>query len=124
MNCEDRFNIFEELQAWCKTLENWEQVAVLILWRKSSVDDKDLERIYEEFKYDKGLTQPPQDRNKVALDFSFIPKSLEQSKPLILSKICETKGINAIVNGEELCFGPKLTVIYGPNGSGKSAYAK
>ena len=33
-------------------------------------------------------------------------------------------GVNALVKGETLTFGPELTVIYGPNGAGKFGYAR
>jgi len=118
------FNIFEKIQDWGKSLENWERLALLQLSQKGSVEENDIKLIYEEFKIDKGLIQAPAERKNYDLNNSFIPQSIQQAQPLILSQIGEIKGVNAIVDGQTLCCGPKLTVVYGPNGSGKSGYAR
>ena len=124
MNHKSYFNIFQELQAWSKQLENWQRFALLKLLRESSIDEDNIKAIYEEFKIDKGLSQSLGDRKTYELESSFVPQVVKQLKPVILREICNAKGVNAIVEGQKLKFGPKLTVIYGPNASGKSGYAR
>ena len=124
MNQESYFNIFQELQEWSKQLENWQCFALLQLLRDSSIDEDTIETIYEEFKIGKGLSQSLDDRKTYELGSSFIPQIVKQLNPVILREICNAKGVNAIVEGQKLKFGPKLTVIFGPNASGKSGYAR
>jgi len=124
MNHKSYFNIFQELQGWSKQLANWQRFALLQLLRDSSIDEGSIETIYEEFKIDKGLSQSLDDRKTYELESSFVPQAVKQLKPVILQEISNAKGVNAIVEGQKLKFGPKLTVIYGPNASGKSGYAR
>ena len=124
MSNNDHFNIFEELQKWSKTLENWECLSLVQLAQKGEVEEEDIEKIYKEFKIDTGLLKSSGGRKVYRLDESFIPQEPEEEKALVLKEICNVKGVNAIVEGQKLNFGPRLTVIYGPNGSGKSGYAR
>ena len=124
MSHKSYFNIFQELQEWSKQLANWQRFALLKLLRESSIDEDNIKTIYEEFKIDKGLSQSLDDRKTYELESSFVPQVVKQLKPEILQEICNAKGVNAIVEGQKLKFGPKLTVIYGPNASGKSGYAR
>lgn len=123
MNHKSYFNIFQEIQEWSKQLENWQRFALLQLLRGNNIDDS-IKTIYEEFKIDKGLSQSPDDRKTYDLGSSFVPQAVKQPEPVILREICNSKGVNALVEGQVLKFGPKLTVIYGPNASGKSGYAR
>ena len=121
---ENYFNIFEEILDWSKNLENWERLALLQLCQKGSIDNQDLQLIYNEFKIDKKLISFSGKRIIYNLDNSFIPQQINRSQPVLLQKIISAKGVNAIIHDQELNFGPKLTVIFGPNGSGKSGYAR
>ena len=124
MSDNSYFNIFQELIKWSKELENWQRFALLQFLRNGGLDEHKIKTIYEEFKIDKDLSQVPDDRKTCELKSSFIPQVGKQLKPVILREICNAKGVNALVEGQVLRFGPKLTVVYGPNGSGKSGYAR
>jgi len=124
MSDGNSFNIFEKLREWSQELENWQQLALLRLLQKGTVDEQDIALIYEEFKIDKGLTQSPETRVSYDLNHSTIPQPIQQVQTLLLSQIKDVKGVNAIAEGQVLYCGPSLTVIYGPNGSGKSGYAR
>jgi hypothetical protein len=123
MNHKSYFNIFQEIQEWSKQLENWQRFALLQLVRGNNIDNS-IKTIYEEFKIDKGLSRSPDDRITYDLGSSFVPQAVKQPEPVILREICNSKGVNALVEGQVLKFGPKLSVIYGPNASGKSGYAR
>ncbi|MEA3415377.1 MAG: hypothetical protein U9R02_04345 [Thermodesulfobacteriota bacterium] len=86
MNYKTYFNIFHELQAWSKQLENWQRFALLQLLRDSSIDEGSIDRIYEEFKIDRGLSQSLDDRKTYELESSFIPQAVKQLKPVILTE--------------------------------------
>jgi len=118
------FSIFDELKNWSKSLKDWQRLALLKILKRGKIDEQDIQSIYEEFKVNNGLTETSADRQNYKIDDSFIPETPQKKDPLLLHKICDVKGVNAIVEGQELYCGPKLTVIYGPNGSGKSGYAR
>lgn len=124
MNTQSHFNIFEELQEWSKSLESWQRLALLNLIQNSELDNETETQIYKEFKLDKGVLESEETRQDYKLNASSVPQKPEKEEPLVLMKLSDVKGVNAIVEGQKLRFGPKLTVIYGPNGSGKSGYAR
>ena len=107
MSHKSYFNIFQELQEWSKQLANWQRFALLQLLRNSSIDEDIIETIYEEFKIDKSLSQSLGDRKTYELESSFVPQVVKQLKPVVLQEICNSKGVNAIVEGQKLKFGPK-----------------
>lgn len=43
---------------------------------------------------------------------------------LLFSKLEEVEGVNALIEGQTINFGPNLTILYGENGSGKSGYIR
>ena len=43
---------------------------------------------------------------------------------LLLNKVNNIEGVNALVENQEIQFNPNLTIIYGANGSGKSGYIR
>ena len=45
-------------------------------------------------------------------------------KDLILSKLDEVRGVNALIEDQLIQFGRTITIIYGANGSGKSGYVR
>ncbi|SRR5258706_7219164 len=62
-------------------------------------------------------------RDPVVIDVSGRPSDALTGK-LRLDLIDELVGVNALLNGAALAFGPFLTVIYGRNGAGKSGFAR
>lgn len=124
MHDSDRFNIFDELQDWSKELERWQRFALLILLKKGSLDNDDLLKVYDEFKIDHGLLESKSERNLYELDKENIPNRDEEHTTVLLESLRNVKGVNALIENQDLNFGKNLTVIYGPNGSGKSGYAR
>lgn len=124
MNNDASFNIFEKLREWSTELDNWHRLALLKLLEKDCLDESDISAIYEEFKIEKGLLDPPVTRITYDLNGSSIPQPSSPAQSIFLCQIKDVKGVNAITEGQELNCGPSLTVIYGPNGSGKSGYAR
>lgn len=65
-------------------------------------------------------TDPPPD-----LRGADIPGGSSSSQTVAMTSVAETKGLNALIDDQELALAPKgLTVIYGDNASGKSGYAR
>lgn len=124
MDASDSYNVFEELEKWSKDMEVWLRAALIALIEKGADGIEDLDLIYEEFKIDKVLAVGPAERRDYTFESSAIPTKKDSQQQLLLKSISNTKGINALVDAQELNFGDNLTVIYGPNGSGKSGYAR
>lgn len=116
------FNIFHELNDWASTLENWQQCALSKLISQQSLDEADLNTIFDEFLWDRGLAPAPKARCTYTLQ---APTPVEQSTaPIRLKAINQVIGVNALTPDQQLDISPQLTVVYGPNGSGKSGYAR
>ena len=43
---------------------------------------------------------------------------------LLLTKLAEVEGVNALTENQIIEFSPKLTILYGANGSGKTGYVR
>lgn len=62
---------------------------------------------------------------KPVIEINYSPGSANNFKyDLLLSKIEDVEGVNALVEKQLIEFGPNLTVLYGGNGSGKSGYVR
>jgi energy-coupling factor transporter ATP-binding protein EcfA2 len=118
------YNIFDALQKWSNTLDVWQRLALIKLIKKGALTDEDYSKIFEEFKIDKNLIDPPSDREQYHFDAESIPSKKEESSKILLKCIQNVKGVNSLTEEQSLTFGENLTVIYGPNGSGKSGYAR
>ncbi len=124
MSAKESYNIFDELSKWSKTLERWQQAALLILITKREISDKNFEVIYREFAFDHGLVSASAKRDDYSFKACDIPQSSASSQPIKLKTIQNVRGVNALADNQVLDFGENLTVIYGPNGAGKSGYAR
>lgn len=85
--------------------------------------DAKLGVIYDIFLHENGLKAWEGELPKV--DFPEVEiQSGAGTSPLKLLKLKEVKNANALALGQEINFGPQLTVIYGGNGAGKSGYIR
>lgn len=117
------FNIFEALSAWGKTLPIWQRFLLSKLIEEADLPDAVLDAVFSEFLIDQKLA----DVEAVRVVWDMVLPQFQPSAPAaagILTSMTDVSGVNALVAGETLSFGPKLTVIYGPNGAGKSGYAR
>jgi len=117
------FNIFNELSAWGKTIPIWQHSLLSKLVSSSELTDNDIDQVLNEFLIDQGLAPHSGSRMDYTLT---VPQSQENTPESLprLKMMKDVLGVNALISGEELTFGPNLNVVYGPNGSGKSGYAR
>jgi ABC-type cobalamin/Fe3+-siderophores transport system ATPase subunit len=116
------FNIFAELASWAAQLETWQQCALSKLVGQSTLTEADLNKIFEEFLWDRGLSPTPETRK--TYDFQAPQSTPQTAEPIRLKAVNTVVGVNALLPNQHLDISPQLTVIYGPNGSGKSGYAR
>ena len=117
------FNIFEALSAWGKTLPGWQFLLLNKLVATEELCDEALDEVFAEYLIDQGLAGSDAVRAK----WDMALPQFQVSAPSALSKLtamAAISGVNALIEGETLNIGPKLTVVYGPNGAGKSGYAR
>jgi len=124
MSDDEPYNVFDELAKWSKSLERWQQAALLTIVTKKEVSDSDFEVVYQEFLIDRGLAAKPEKRDEYSFEASDIPRSGSGDKPVRLNAIQNVSGVNALAKKQILEIGDHLTVIYGPNAAGKSGYAR
>ncbi len=124
MSDDESYNVFDELAKWSKSLERWQQAALLTIVTKKEVSDLDFEVVYQEFLIDRGLAAKPEKRDEYSFEASDIPRGGGGDKPVRLNAIQNVSGVNALAEKQILEIGDNLTVIYGPNGAGKSGYAR
>lgn len=117
------FNIFEELTNWATTLPSWQRFALKKLIEKDGFEETDYEEIFAEFMRFNQLWKKENPVKNYSLELPTASGKTEKTE-VVLQKIKEVEGVNALVTGEELHFGPQVTLIYGPNASGKSGYAR
>ena len=118
MNGQESYNVFDELAKWSKSLERWQQAALLTIVTKKEVSAPDFETIYQEFLIDRGLAGAPEKRSEFSFEASDVPHGGGSDEPVRLNAIQNVSGVNALAEKQVLEIGDHLTVIYGPNGAG------
>ncbi|WP_434353632.1 AAA family ATPase [Psychrobacter sp. HD31] len=62
---------------------------------------------------------------KPEITINYNSENADNYKPdLLLSKLENVEGVNALIKNQTIDFNPNLTIIYGANGSGKSGYIR
>lgn len=132
MDSEKSNGIIEEVEQQVETLETevkkfadglpyWAKYLSEKILSGNAISDNDIETSYsyllEELKL-KGETEKPE----IAINYN---ATAGDYKPdLLLTKLENLEGVNALTENQTIVFSPNLTIIYGANGSGKSGYAR
>lgn len=111
------------LRPWAaKELRYWEQAALARIAGQVDLTNNDLMDLVQYFIEDAGLAPTPATRPRLA----FLEDTVAEPElaPCRLDRIFNLTNVNALPEGQEIRFGPQLTLIYGNNGAGKSGYAR
>ena len=110
------------LAQWANDNYEWiRRIVRLVLGSNGEVTNDDRAQIFRLFLEEKGLDdrtlapEPP-------IVFSGGP--VGHSEPFHLARLSDVKGVNALVEGGQIEFGPGLTLLYGENGTGKTGYSR
>ena len=110
------------LAQWANDNDEWiRRIVRQVLGSNGEVPNDDRTQIFRLFLEEKGLddrTLPPEP----PIVFSGGP--VGQSEPFHLARLSDVKGVNALVEGGQIEFGPGLTLLYGENGTGKTGYSR
>lgn len=126
-------NIISEIEQQVETLETevkkfanglpfWAKFLAERILSGNDISDKDIDTSYsyllEELKIKEETERP-----EIAVNFN-ISNARNYKPDLLLTKLEEVEGVNALVENQTIEFSTNLTIIYGENGSGKSGYIR
>jgi hypothetical protein len=115
--------INDQLASWATSeLKYWEQVALDKVSRQSELTAEDLQGLVQSFLEDAGLAPVPTVRPQLAITAASDREP--EAVPCRLTRLFDLRNVNALPSGQEIRFGPQLTLVYGNNGVGKSGYAR
>ena len=107
---------------WANNQDGWVRRLVLeVLASGKPVSPEVINDVYSHFLDEKGLGDEPA---------PVVPPLEHQESPgdvsgaLLFRKLENVRGVNALVEGQEIAFNPGLTVLFGENGTGKTGYAR
>lgn len=110
------------LAAWANQSDEWVRHLVSqVLSTNRAATTEDLEYAYDLFRQEKALeervlpTEPE-------LQIDGAPEDAEE--PLVITKLSEVAGVNALVAGAVIEPHAGLTILFGENGTGKTGYAR
>jgi hypothetical protein len=114
--------VVNRIRSWAAAeLKYWERATLDKIASGTELREADFQELLQLFMEDLGLSPMTPDRQTLAFPDNLvgeadpIPRRLER---MLL------KNVNALPDGQEIRFGPQLTIIYGDNGVGKTGYAR
>jgi DNA repair exonuclease SbcCD ATPase subunit len=111
------------LKSWAASeLKYWELAALEKVASGKALKTEDFRELSQYFVEDAGLVPIPAGRPR--LSFSDSGPSEPVPPPCRLDRVFGLKNVNALAEGQEIHFGPQLTLLYGNNGAGKSGYVR
>lgn len=113
----------QRLIDWANAQESWVRALVAeALATGKPLTGAALDRLYAQLLVEKGLaTGEPREAPPLAAP-SRAPATAADA--LALVRLSGVHGVNALAEGQDISFGPKLTVLYGENAAGKSGYVR
>ena len=88
----------------------------------NEISQNDIDETYLYLLEDLGITEKTT-RTEITLS-GLHDNERDYYSNLMLSKLENLEGVNALLEGQSIEFSPNLTIIYGSNGSGKSGYTR
>lgn len=111
-----------EIKQFVSTLSLWEKYLSEIILSGETPSEEQIEKAYSYLLEDLGLKESTE-KNDLSLDLAANTTGVHKNS-LFLSKLSGVKGVNGLIENEELQFNKNLTIIFGANGSGKSSYTR
>ncbi len=113
--------VLEEIKNWATGLKYWEQATLEKIATRSELAEDDYKELVRLWEQDAGLAEVHSGRPRL----SFSDPSAGAARPRArLLSLRDLSNVNALPQGQELPFGPQLTLIFGANGTGKTGYAR
>ena len=111
-----------EVKKFADGLPYWAKFLAEKILSSNVVSDNDIDTLYsyllEQLKL-KETTEKPE----ISIDYNAANAGNYKSD-LLLTKLENVEGVNALTENQTIEFCPNLTIVYGANGSGKSGYIR
>ncbi|MCW1825006.1 AAA family ATPase [Mycobacterium senegalense] len=112
----------ETLAEWANEQDEWVRVVVRhVLGSGRALSAADIDGAYALFRQEKGL-----DERSLPVEPDLAVEAVEEDAelPLVLTKLSEVTGVNAIVTGSVIEPHAGMTILFGENGTGKTGYSR
>ena len=111
-----------EIKEFADGLPYWAKYLAEKILSGSAISDNDIDTSYSYLLEELSLT-PVTKKPEIVINYNAgNPGSYKLD--LLLSKLENIEGVNALTENQTIEFSPNLTIIYGANGSGKSGYVR
>lgn len=111
-----------EVKKFADGLPYWAKFLAEKILLGSAISDNDIDTSYS---YLLEQLKLKEETEKLEIAINYNAKNAGNYKTdLLLTKLENVEGVNALIENQTIEFSPNLTVIYGANGSGKSGYVR
>ena len=111
-----------EVKKFADELSYWAKFLAKKILSDNDISDNDIDTSYsyllEQLKLKEEAEKP-----EIAIDYN-VANIGNYKTDLLLTKLENIEGVNALTENQTIEFSPNLTIIYGANGSGKSGYVR
>lgn len=111
-----------EVKKFANELPYWAKYLAKKILSGNAISNNDIDTSYsyllEQLKL-KDETEKPE----ISIDYTS-ENSVNYKTDLLLTKLENVEGVNALTENQTIEFSPNLTIVYGANGSGKSGYVR
>ena len=114
--------IWDELNAWGRSLADWQRYIISYGVRDGTLTDERMEEAYRLFLRNRGLDNGNEELPHIPN--SVTGRATAEGTPLTLQAVKSLQNVNAIPEVSQVTFGSQLTIIYGHNGAGKSGFSR
>jgi hypothetical protein len=113
--------VIDQIREWASELKYWEQSALEKIARGDVLREEDFRDLLDDCMMDAGLVEM---KARPRLSFPTQTAITALQPRVRLERLFNLKNVNALPEGQEIRFGPQLTLIFGDNGAGKTGYAR
>ncbi len=107
---------------WANAQDGWVRAIVgEVVATRRELPEPSLDAAYAIFLAEKELSDAPA-RDVAALSAGTNPA--DQADDLRLLRLADVTGVNALAQGQEIAFNPRVTVLFGENAAGKTGYVR
>ncbi len=111
-----------EVKKFADGLPYWAKFLAEKILSGNAISDNDIDTSYSYLLEGLNLKE---ETEKPEITINYNTANTENYKSdLLLTKLENIEGVNALIENQSIDFSPNLTIIYGANGSGKSGYAR
>lgn len=112
----------ELLIAWANEQDHWVRAIVSeVIAARKDLPEQSIGAAFDVLLAEKGLSG---DAAPNVPPLSVGATTVETAEDLRLARLAGLTGVNALAGGQEICFHPKLTVLFGENAAGKTGYVR